>query len=34
MFHEAYHVTIKSSRFAKLLQAFAESANWVLLIEA
>jgi len=32
MFHEAYHVTIKHSRFAKLLQAFEESADWVLLL--
>jgi len=32
MFHEAYHVKIKSSRFAKLLQAFEESTDWILLI--
>jgi len=32
MFHEAYHVTIKSYRFAKLFQAFEKSADWVLLI--
>ena len=32
MFHEAYHVRIKSSRLVKLLQAFDESADWVLLI--
>jgi len=32
MFHEANYVTIKSSRFAKLLQDFEESADWVLLI--
>jgi len=32
MFHEAYHETIKSSRLVKLIQAFEESANWVLLM--
>jgi len=32
MFHEAWHVTIESSVLAKLLQAFEESADWVLLI--
>jgi len=32
MFHEAYHVKIKSSRFSKFLQAFKESTDWVLLI--
>jgi len=32
MFHEAFHVTVKSSRFAKLLQAFEKSPDWVLLI--
>jgi len=32
MLHEAYHVTIKSSTFAKLLQAFEESTACVLLI--
>jgi len=34
MLHEAYmyHVTIKSSRFVKFLQAFEKSADWVLLI--
>jgi len=30
--HEAYHATIKSSRLVKLLQAFEESANWLVLI--
>ena len=32
MLHEVYHITIKSSGFAKLLQAFEESADWVLFI--
>jgi len=32
MFHESYRVTIKTSRFAKFLQAVEESADWVLLI--
>jgi len=32
MFREACHVTINSCKFAKLLQAFEESANWVPLI--
>jgi len=32
MFNEAYHVTIKSCKFDKLLQAFEESADWVPLI--
>jgi len=31
MFHEAYHVTIENSRLVKSLQAFEESADWVLL---
>jgi len=31
MFHEAYHVTIKSFRHVKLLQSFEESADWILL---
>jgi len=31
MLHEAYHVTIESSRLVKLLQAFEESTDWVLL---
>jgi len=31
MFHEAYHITIKSSGLVKLLEAYEESANWVLL---
>jgi len=34
MFHEAYHVTIKTSRFVTLLQAVEESADWVLFIGA
>jgi len=32
MFHEAYHITVKSSRLVKLFQAYEESADWVLLI--
>jgi len=32
MFPDAYQVTIKSSRFDKLLQAFEESPDCVLLI--
>jgi len=32
MFHEAHRVTIKSSKFAKLLQVFEESADWILFI--
>jgi len=34
MFHEAYHVRLKSFRLVKLLQAFEESAHRVLLIGA
>jgi len=32
MFHEAYHARIKSSKLVKLLQAFEESDDRVLLI--
>jgi len=34
MFDELRRVTIKSCRFAKLLQAFEELVDWVLLIGA